>query len=238
MAVRRIKNGETVLDELKERGHNVGELKWKAPREYRSITYNQFGFDLDSNTGSTGHTIVNFSEIGDFHLNYHRPLPTEQNEDAIVKEVILKKEKTGEWVICTMVEHEPEYPEPPKIEDIEPKDTVGIDLGITKLTHDSNSRTFAPLDEDRDRERIKKRHRSLSRKQHESENWNRARQELARAYERLNNRREDYREKLASWYTEQYDAVFLEDLDVGSMMRQDGKSEYCFDVVVQAQESV
>ena len=51
MAVRRIKNGETVLDELKERGHNVGELKWKAPREYRSITYNQFGFDVDSNTG-------------------------------------------------------------------------------------------------------------------------------------------------------------------------------------------
>ena len=224
MAVRRIKNGETVLDELKERGHNVGELKWKAPREYRSITYNQFGFDLDSNTGSTGHTIVNFSEIGDFHLNYHRPLPTEQNEDAIVKEVILKKEKTGEWVICIMVEHEPEYPEPPKIEDIEPKDTVGIDLGITKLTHDSNSRTFAPLDDDRDRERIEKRHRSLSRKQHESENWNKARQELARAYERLNNRREDYREKLASWYTEQYDAVFLEDLDVGSMIRQDGNS--------------
>jgi putative transposase len=47
---------------------------------------------------------------------------------------------------------------------------------------------------------------------------------LARAYERLNNRREDYREKLASWYTEEYDAVFLEDLDVGSMMQQNGNS--------------
>ena len=222
MAVRRIKNSESVLDELKERGHDVGELKWKAPREYRSITYNQSGFDVDSNTGSAGHATVNFSKIGNFHLDYHRPLPTQQ--DTTIKQVTLKKEKTGDWVVCIMVEHEPEYPEPPNVEDTQPEDTVGIDLGITKLIHDSDGRTFAPLDEEQDRERIEKRHRALSRKQHESENWNRARKKLARAYEKLNNRREDYREKLASWYTEEYDAVFLEDLDAGSMMRDDGNS--------------
>jgi putative transposase len=224
MAIRRIKNSESVLDELKERGYNIGGLKWKAPREYRSITYNQSGFDVDSNTGSTGYAIVNFSEIGDFHLDYHRPLPTKRNKDAEIKEVILKKEKTGDWVVCIMVEHEPEYPDPRAVEDVKPENTVGIDLGITKLIHDSDGRTFAPLDEEQDRERIEKRHRDLSRKQHESENWNEARQDLARAYERLNNRRKDYREKLASWYTRQYDAVFLEDLDVGSMMRQGGNS--------------
>jgi putative transposase len=222
MAVRRIKTSEAVLDELKERGYEVGGLKWKSPREYRSITYNQSGFDVDSNTGSAGHATVNFSKIGTFHLDYHRPLPTQQ--DATIKQVTLKKEKTGDWFVCIMIEHEPEYPEPPNVEDIEPEDTVGIDLGITKLIHDSDGRTFAPLDEEEDRERIEKRHRSLSRKQHESKNWNRARQELARAYERLSNRREDYREKLASWYTRKYDAVFLEDLDVGSMMQQNGNS--------------
>jgi putative transposase len=37
----------------------------------------------------------------------------------------------------------------------------------------------------------------------------------------LNNRREDYHEKLAHWYTREYDAVFLEDLDVTSMMQQE-----------------
>jgi putative transposase len=224
MAVRRIKNSKSVLDELEERGHEVGELKWKAPREYRSITYNQFGFDVDCNTGSTGHATVNFSEIGDFHLNYHRPLPTEQNQDAEIKEVILKKEKTGEWVVCIMVEHEPDYLELTDVDEIEPEDTVGIDLGITKLIHDSNGRTFAPLDEEQVREQIEKRHRDLSRKVHESENWNKARQKLAEAYEKLKNRRKDYREKLASWYTQAYDAVFLEDLDVGSMMQQNGNS--------------
>jgi putative transposase len=66
MAVRRIKHSKSVLESLQERGFNTGRLKWKAPREYRSITYNQSGFDVDSNTGRTGHATVNFSKIGDF----------------------------------------------------------------------------------------------------------------------------------------------------------------------------
>ena len=220
MAVRRIKQSESVLESLQERGFNVGELKWKAPREYRSITYNQSGFNVDSNTGRAGHATVILSKIGTFHLNYHRPLP----DNAAIKQVILKKQKTGDWTVSIMVEYDTDYPEKPAIEDIDVADTVGIDLGITKFIHDSDGRAFAPLNEGADRERIEKRHRSLSRKQHGSNNWEKARQSLARAYDRLNNHREDYREKLACWYTREYDAVFLEDLDVDSMMQQDKNS--------------
>ena len=172
---------------------------------------------MDSNTGRTDHATVNLSKIGDFHLNYHRPLP----DDATIKEIILKKQKTGDRTVSVVVEHDADYPEKPAVEDIAVEDTVGIDLGITKFAHDSENRAFARLDEETDRERIEKRHRLLSRKQHESANWNRARQSLARAYERVKNRREDYREKLAHWYTREYDAVFLEDLDVASMTQQD-----------------
>jgi putative transposase len=217
IAVRRIKNSESVLNSLKERGFNVGNLKWKAPREYRSIKYNQSGFDVNNNTGRAGHAVVNLSKIGDFHLNYHRPLP----DNADINEVILKKQKTGDWTVSIEVEYDAGYPDKPAIEDINAEDTIGIDLGITKFIHDSENREFARLDEDKDRERIEKRHRSLSRKEHESENWDRARQSLARAYNRLKNRRDDYREKLAHWYTREYDAVFLEDLDVAAMTQQD-----------------
>jgi putative transposase len=220
MAVRRIKHSETVLDSLQERGFNVGRLKWKAPREYRSITYNQSGFDVDSNTGRTGHAIVNLSKIGDFHLDYHRPLPN----SADINEVILKKQKTGNWTVSIVVEYDAEYPDKPAVEDIDVADTVGIDLGITKFIHDSDGRAFRPLDENTDRERIETRHQTISRKEHESNNWNKARQRLARAYERLSNRRQAYREALANAYTTQYDAVFLEDLNVESMMQQTGNS--------------
>ena len=220
MAVRRIKRSETVLDSLQERGFNVGRLNWKAPREYRSIRYNQSGFDVDSNTGRTGHAIVNLSKIGDFHLDYHRPLPN----SADINEVILKKQKTGNWTVSIVVEYDANYPDKPTVEDIDVADTVGIDLGITKFIHDSDGRAFRPLDENTDRERIETRHQTISRKEHESNNWNKARQRLARAYERLSNRRQAYREALTNAYRTQYDAVFLEDLNVESMMQQTGNS--------------
>jgi len=220
MAVRRIKHSETILGKLKKRGFDVGELKWKSPREYRSITYNQSGFNVDSNTGRTDHATVELSKIGTFHLNFHQPLP----DDATIKEVILKKQKTGGWTVSIMVEYDADYPEKPDVEDIGVEDTVGIDLGITKFIHDSDRRAFRPLDGEEDRDRIDKRHQVVSRKEHESNNWNEARRRLARAYERLSNKRKAYREALANAYTQRYDAVFLEDLNVGSMMQQNGNS--------------
>ena len=175
---------------------------------------------MDHNTDQADHAIVNFSKIGDFHLNYHRPLP----EDGHITQIILKKEKTGDWAVSIVVDYDPNYPDKPAVEDITPEATVGIDLGITKFIHDSNNYSFGSLDEQRDRERIDRRHRKLSRKEYGSNNWHQTRQDLARAYERLHNRREDYREKLAHEYTTRYDAVFLEDLDVKSLTEGDGNS--------------
>ena len=39
------------LGQLKEQGYKIGELRWKAPREFRSFTYNQSGFELDKKSG-------------------------------------------------------------------------------------------------------------------------------------------------------------------------------------------
>jgi IS605 OrfB family transposase len=113
------------------------------------------------------------------------------------------------------------YPEKPPVESITPADTVGIDLGILTVTHDSDGTAVTPLDEARDCDRIEQRHRELSRKQYESNNWEKAPQKLAAAYERLAAKRNDLREKLAGSYTKQYDAVFLEDLNVRGMLEQD-----------------
>lgn len=118
MAVRRIKHGETVLDELQSKGYDVGRLKWKAPKEYRSITYNQSGFDVDSNTGRADYATVDFSKIGRFHLTYHRPLP----ENGTIKQIHLKKQKTGEWTVSIVVDYDPDYPEKPTVEDVDRAD--------------------------------------------------------------------------------------------------------------------
>lgn len=218
MAVRRIYSSLSVLTSLKEKGYKVGKLKWKSPREYRSIVFNQSGFDVDDNTGRIDHATLWLSKIGEMDLNYHRELP----DDGEITEVRLKEEKSGKWYASIVVDSDPNYPEKPPAEELNPEETVGIDLGILKFTHDSNGVAVTPLDESNDRERIDHRHRELSRKEHDSSNWENARRKLAEAYERLNNRRQDFREKLAESYTKQYDAVFLEDLNVRGMLEEDG----------------
>jgi putative transposase len=71
MAVRRIYSSLSVLSSLKDKGYKVGRLKWKSPRAYRSIVFNQSGFDVDSNTGRTKHAILTLSKIGAIELDYH-----------------------------------------------------------------------------------------------------------------------------------------------------------------------
>jgi putative transposase len=217
MAIRRIYSSLKALKTLKEKGYKVGRLKWKAPREYRSIVFNQSGFDVDSNTGRTNHARLSLSKLGTMDLDYYQKLP----EDGTIKQVILKEEKSGTWHASIVIEHDPDYPAKPSIETITPEKTVGIDLGILTFSHDSDGTAVTPLDETRDRERIEKRHRALSRKQYDSNNWEQARRKLAAAYERLSNKRKDFREKLAASYTTEYDAVFLEDLDVRGVLEQD-----------------
>lgn len=217
MAVRRIYASLSVLSSLKAKGYKVGCLKWKSPREYRSIVFNQSGFDVDSNTGRVDHATLTLSKLGSMDLDYHRKLP----EDGTIKQVILKEEKSGKWHASIVVERDCDYPAKPPVETLTPADTVGIDLGILTFTHDSDGTAVTSLDETRDRDRIEHRHRELSRKQYDSHNWEKARQNLAAAYERLAAKRNDLREKLAHSYTNQYDAVFLEDLSIRGMLEQD-----------------
>lgn len=234
MAVRRIYWAEDALDALEERGYDVGELKWKSPREFRSVVYNQSGFDVDGNTGRTDHARLELSKIGDFDLEYHRQLPDvhksdsscaahqkpeASEDDATIKQVILKQEKSGKWFVSIVIDNEPDYPEPPEPEDINPEDTVGIDLGILSFVHDSDDVAVTPPDVSKELRRIKKRHRELSRKDHGSNNWEKARRRLAEAYEDLRNKFKDFREKLAHSYTKEYDAVFLEDLNIRGLLR-------------------
>ncbi|MFB6110649.1 MAG: D-aminoacyl-tRNA deacylase [Halodesulfurarchaeum sp.] len=47
-----------VLDELQHQGYDVGRLQWKAPREFRSIVYNQSGFDALNRRAALDSTVI------------------------------------------------------------------------------------------------------------------------------------------------------------------------------------
>ncbi|MFT4958090.1 MAG: putative transposase, partial [Halobacteriales archaeon] len=94
----------------------------------------------------------------------------------------------------------------------------GPDLGILNFIHDSEGRSIDRLDLSDDRERLEREQRSLSRKEYESTNWEKQRQRVAEVHMDMRNKKRDYKHKLAHAYTTESDAVFVEDLDVKSML--------------------
>jgi len=85
------------LADAKNAGRKVGQLKWKAPKEYRSFTYSQSGFKL-KNTSSR--TRLWLSKLGDISLTFHRDLP----DDIEIKTITVKQEPTGKWYAILGVE--------------------------------------------------------------------------------------------------------------------------------------
>lgn len=221
-AIERIRTNINNLGKLKAKGYDVGSLNWKAPREFRSFTYRQSGFELDKKSGPTGRGLLILKklkgETREIPVRLHRDLPDHEQ----IKEVTLKKEPTGAWYVSFCIDVD--EPEKPAVEDITPDDTVGIDLGVLNFIHDSDGRSVGRLDLSTDRERLEREQRSLSRKQHESNNWEKQRQRVAQVHARLSNKKRDYKHKLAHFYTTEYDAVFVEDLTVREMLESPGNA--------------
>ncbi len=205
--VMRIEHNVTALGELKDRGYNVGELKWKPPREFRSFTYNQSGFELDKKGGQT---VLSLSKLANIPIRMHRPLP----EAATIKEVTLKKEPTGEWFAIFGIEFDRDPPEKPD----EITDAVGIDVGILNYVHDTDGTAVGSLDLTDERERLEREQRTLSRKQHGSNNWKKQRQRVAECHATIKRKRRDFLHKLSTYYATEYDLVAVEALNATGLM--------------------
>ena len=79
MVVKRVYDNLSTLKAQKENGRSVGMLKWKPPREYRSLTYNQSGFKLKN---TSGRPVLWLSKIGEIPINLHRDIPRERDHQT------------------------------------------------------------------------------------------------------------------------------------------------------------
>src|SRR6056297_2629091 len=231
-AVMRIEQNVKSLGGLKENGYGVGQLKWKPPRDFRSFTYSQSGFELDKKGGQT---VLSLSKLADIPIRLHRAIPDVHKsnsscaahqkspiseDDATVKQVTVKKEPTGEWFATFGVEVDREPPEPPE----NPEKCVGIDVGILKYAHDTDGTAVGSLDLSDERDRLEREQRKLSRKQHGSNNWENQRRRVAECHADLRRKRRDFLHKLSNYYAREYDLVAVEDLNVKRMMESSSNS--------------
>jgi putative transposase len=215
------------LRKKKEKGYKVGRLKRQAPTDYRSVTYNQSGFDLDEKSGHGKYAYVRFSKIGWVEIRYSRPIP----DHATVKEVTFKKETTGEWFVSFGLEtDDANLPEKPNVDSLNASNSIGIDLGILNYIHTSDGKTVDWLNLEGEYNRLRGEQRKLSRKQKGSNNYEKQRVKVAKVKRRIRHKVLDYQHKLSTWLVKEYNAVFVEDLNVQSMLQDDGNARNKQDV--------
>jgi putative transposase len=209
--VSQIQKDQKVLKEHRKNGRKVGRLKWQGTGEFRSVAYQSEGFNVNHTTGHDFGTLT-LSKIGEIPIRAHRDLPDTEN----VKRAILKKERTGAWFVCFVTEvEEPEKPNPTEID---PAECVGVDLGILSYIHTSDDLAVDCLDLEAEYEQYAREQRSLKRKEHGSNNWEKQRRKVARAKRRIRWKVLDFQHKLSTWLVKEYDVVAVEDLDVKSML--------------------
>ena len=142
-------------------------------------------------------------------IRWSRPLP----EGAEPSTMTVSRDAAGRWHISILVDC-PADPLPAATT------AVGVDAGITSLvTLSTGEKVTNPRHERRDRARLAKTQRALSRTQKGSANRGKARLKVARVHARITDRRRDVLHKLSTRLVRENQTVVIEDLSVRNMLR-------------------
>lgn len=176
-----------------------GYPRFKGRGQYTSLTYPQYG-----NGVSLHERILTLSKIGDVKVVMHRPVK------GTIKTVTVQR-SAGKWYACFSCEVKPN-PLP------ESTEMVGIDLGL---------KTFAVLSsgESIQRQRwMKHDAKDIARLQRKKERFPKGSAErrkvvkaLNRAYQRANNRRNDFAHQESRRLVNRFGLIVFEDLDIANM---------------------
>jgi putative transposase len=142
-------------------------------------------------------------------IRWSRPLP----DGAVPSQVTVSKDSAGRYHISILVED--------VVTEHAPNDsTIGVDAGITSLyTFSTGEKVSNPRHEKRDRARLAKAQRALSRKHKGSANRAKERLKVARVHARIADRRKDYLHKLSTRLVRENQVIAIEDSSVRNMVR-------------------
>lgn len=141
---------------------------------------------------------------------WSRPLP----EGAEPTTVTVSRDAAGRWFVSLLCEDNPVMSDAPA------GSAVGVDMGLTSLVALSTGEKVAnPRHELRDRLRLARAQRELSRKAESSNNREKARVKVARIHARITDRRRDFLHKLSTRLVRENQAIVIEDLAVRNLVK-------------------
>ena len=139
-----------------------------------------------------------------------------KNYKDSIRSATLSKTKSGNYFLSILID----IPESELVKFKQTNDTVGIDLGVKDFVITSDGELFENKHFYKSQERkIKKLHKQLSKKVKGSNNREKSRIKLAKAYERLTNQKEQYIHSVVNVLLSQYDLICMEDLNIQGMLK-------------------
>ncbi|MFD8982900.1 RNA-guided endonuclease InsQ/TnpB family protein [Streptomyces sp. NPDC059564] len=185
-------------------GRRAKYPRFKAKRKARaSAEYTRSGFRYAEGRL----TLAKMAEpLG---MVWSRPLP----EGVAPSTVTVSRDRAGRWFVSLLCEDTPATAPVTT-------DAVGIDAGLTSLvTLSTGEKVANPGHERRDRSRLARAQRALSRTKKGSRNRAKARARVARIHARTADRRHDHLHQLTTRLVRENQTLVIEDLTVKNMLR-------------------
>ena len=192
-----------------------GFPKFKSKKDKQSALFPQ-GAVSKRNTFETKHiTLINSLKNLRFRCSdlHHKRL--QKYKDSI-RSATLSKTKSGKFFLSILMD----IPESELVKFKKTDKQVGLDLGVNDFVITSDGVVFENKHFfKREEKKITKLQRQLSRKKKGSNNRDKQRFRLAKAYELLTDKKENYIHSVVNEILKSYDVVFMEDLNVQGMLR-------------------
>ena len=148
-----------------------------------------------------------------FRCNKKYAVYLQKHKDNI-RQATLSKLPCGEYWLSILVDGD--LKRVPK----QTKECVGIDLGIKDFVVTSDGEVFENLHfKKNESQRIIRLQKQLSRKQKGSNNRNKARIKLAKAYKKITDKKQYYLHQISNYLIDENQVICMEDLNVKGMLR-------------------
>ena len=195
--------------------HNKGFPKFKSKKDKQSALFPLEAISKKNTFKTREITLTKSLKNIKFRCSdlYFNRLRTYKDS---IRSATLSKTKSGNYFLSILIY----IPENELVKFKQTNQHVGIDLGVKDFVITSDSEIFENKHFYKSQERkIKKLHKQLSKKVKGSNNRNKARIRLAKAYERLTNQKEQYIHSVINSLLMSYDLICMEDLNVDGMLK-------------------